>query len=184
MNHFRQQSRNQSADHEHIIPIIINNNNFNKGSDTDPTLLSFDDAVVLFHEFGHGLHGMLSDVTYQRLSGTSVLRDFVELPSQLFEHWLSQKVVLKKYARHYRTNEVIPDILLDKLMNGKGFNQGFNTVEITACSLVDTALHKLDDVKNVDLSIFEKQELERLGMPSGIILRHRLPHFQRKQLYF
>lgn len=176
MNSFRSQHRNNDKA-ENVIPIVINNNNFNKGGEGQPTLLSFDDAVVLFHEFGHGLHGMLSNVTYDRLSGTSVLRDFVELPSQLFEHWLSQEVVLKAHARHFLTDESIPDELLTRLMKARKFNEGFSTVEYTASALVDTALHKASS-KELDIARFEQEELQRLGMPEGIIMRHRPAHFQ------
>lgn len=165
---------------ENSVPIIVNNNNFARGSDSEPTLLSFDDAKTLFHEFGHGLHGMLSDVTYNRLAGTSVLRDFVELPSQLYEHWLSQPVVLKKHARHYKTNEPIPDELLQKLMAARAFNQGFDTVEYTACALIDQMLHQIpsESLADFDMKAFEVSELQRLGMPDGIVLRHRPSHFQ------
>jgi len=145
----------------------------------EPTLLSFDDAKTLFHEFGHGLHGMLSNVTYKRLAGTSVLKDFVELPSQLYEHWLSESVVLKKYARHYKTNEPIPEILLQKLVSARNFNLGFDTVEYTACALLDQSIHQIpaNDLPALDISSFETKELDRLGMPSGIVLRHRPAHF-------
>eukprot|EP01038_Epipyxis_sp_PR26KG_P011918 gene11918-15950_t len=176
MSEFRSQQKNlASGNGDNVIPIVINNNNFNKG---EPTLLSFDDATTLFHEFGHGLHGMLSNVTYRRLSGTSVLRDFVELPSQLYEHWLSQPVVLKAHARHYQTNEPIPDSILDKLTASKHFNQGFETIEYTASALVDVALHKRANVDDLDINEFEKEELTRLGMPDGIVMRHRPAHFQ------
>lgn len=163
-----------------VIPIVTNNNNFNKPSEGETCLLSFDDAVTLFHEFGHGLHGMLSNVTYRRLAGTSVLRDFVELPSQLYEHWLSQPEVLKQHARHFQTGEVIPEELLGRLMAARSFNQGFQTIEYTASALVDAAVHQLDSTQLQGLSLksFEEQELARLGMPQGIVMRHRLPHFQ------
>ena len=127
--------------------------------------------------------GMLSDVTYQRLAGTSVLRDFVELPSQLYEHWLSEPIVLKKHARHYLTNEPIPDELMSKLKNAKTFGEGFGTIEYNACVLVDIALHKLTtEVAELDITKFEHEELGRLGMPSGIVMRHRPAHFARKLL--
>ena len=180
MSSFRVQHRNTGNGEESVVPIIINNNNFNKPGEGETALLSFDDAVTLFHEFGHGLHGMLSNVTYKRLSGTSVLKDFVELPSQLYEHWLSEPVVLKKHARHYATNECIPDELLGRLMKARSFNQGFQTIEYTASALVDAYLHVLPSVDGLDLIDFEKKTLEKLGMPQGIIMRHRLPHFQRK----
>ena len=163
-----------------VIPVIVNNNNFSKGADGEPTLLSFDDAKTLFHEFGHGLHGMLSNVTYAELAGTSVLRDFVELPSQLYEHWLSEEIVLKNHARHYLTNEQIPDSLLERLNKARNFNNGFDTVEYTASALIDQALHKLNDVEllNLDILEFESAELKSLDMPKGIIPRHRPIHFQ------
>ncbi len=185
MSSFRTQHRNHAnGSTDSIIPIIINNNNFNKPSSPDePCLLSFDDTVTLFHEFGHGLHGMLSNVSYRRLSGTSVLKDFVELPSQLYEHWLSEPVVLAKHARHYATNEVIPDELLQRLMKARKFNQGFQTIEYTASALVDIYLHLIESPsKDLDLIEFEKETLAKLGMPDGVVMRHRLPHFQRKLL--
>lgn len=163
MSHYRAQHRNTGNPQiDEVIPIIVNNNNFNKPSGEDGvTLLSFDDARTLFHEFGHGLHGMLSNVTYQRLSGTSVLRDFVELPSQLYEHWLSEQTVLQKHAKHYLTNEVIPEALLTKLMKAQKFNQGFATIEYTASALVDAKLHLLNkDLGSLDLTQFEKEILE------------------------
>lgn len=183
MSEFRCQYR--TAQGERVIPIVINNNNFNKPAGDSVALLSFDDAVTLFHEFGHGLHGMLSNVTYRRLAGTSVLRDFVELPSQLYEHWLSEREVLKQHARHYQTQEPIPDELLQRLMAARHFNQGFQTIEYTASALVDAAVHQLsgEEVASVDLKAFEQEELVRLGMPQGIVMRHRLPHFQRKEAH-
>lgn len=174
MSHYRPQSPG-------VVPIVCNNNNFNKGSEASPSLLAFDDAVTLFHEFGHGLHGMLSNVNYKRLAGTNVLKDFVELPSQLYEHWLSQPEVLKKHARHYQTGEPIPDALLKRLMAARSFNQGFQTIEYTACALVDTAVHRVTDLENFSMAEFEKAELARLEMPSGIVMRHRPAHFLRKQ---
>lgn len=177
MSEFRTQNRNSDASGEFVYPIIVNNNNFNKG---EPTLLSFDDAETLFHEFGHGMHGMLSDCRYKRLAGTNVLRDFVELPSQLMEHWLKEPKVLKKHARHYETDEPLPDELFARLMAAQAFNQGFDTIEYLSCALVDQALHKVPeaDLKDVKMDAFEKAELARLGMPKGIAMRHRLPHFQ------
>jgi peptidyl-dipeptidase Dcp len=132
---------------------------------------------TLFHEFGHGLHGLLSQVTYERLSGTRVLRDFVELPSQLFEHWAVEPEVLKKHARHVQTGESIPDELIRRLQRAQHFNQGFETVEYTACALLDMALHAQATEEGVDITQFEQQELARLGMPREMVLRHRLPHF-------
>jgi peptidyl-dipeptidase Dcp len=169
--------RNQSRIDGDTLPIIVNNNNFAKAAPGEPTLLSADDARTLFHEFGHGLHGLLSQVTYERLSGTQVLRDFVELPSQIFEHWAFEPEVLKRHARHHATNERIPDELIAKLKDAWRWNQGFETVEYTACALVDMALHARPDTDGVDISEFERAELARIGMPREIVLRHRLPHF-------
>ena len=173
MSAYRWQSR---ADGE-TLPIIVNNNNFAKGPAGEPTLLSADDVRTLFHEFGHGLHGLLSQVTYERLSGTNVLRDFVELPSQLFEHWAFEPAVLQRHALHHATGQPIPEELIDRLKAARRFNQGFETVEYTACALVDMALHALPDADGVDITAFERAELERIGMPREIVLRHRLPHF-------
>jgi peptidyl-dipeptidase Dcp len=159
------------------LPIIVNNNNFAKAPAGEATLLSADDVRTLFHEFGHGLHGLLSQVTYERLSGTKVLRDFVELPSQLFEHWAFEPAVMKRHALHHTTNEPIPDAIIERLHEARRFNQGFETVEYTACALVDMALHALPDADAVDIGEFERAELERIGMPREIVLRHRLPHF-------
>jgi peptidyl-dipeptidase Dcp len=180
MSSFRQQSRNGGVGDGsgHVLPIVINNNNFAKGAEGEPTLLSFDDASTLFHEFGHGLHGLLSNVTYERLSGTSVLRDFVELPSQIFEHWLSEPEVLKRHARHYQTGEAIPDALIEKLHNARFFNQGFETVRYTASALVDMAAHALTADHAPDVVEFERGELERIGAPSVVGMNHRMTHFQ------
>jgi peptidyl-dipeptidase Dcp len=178
MSAYRSQSRNGDAQGASVLPIIVNNNNFAKGALGEPTLLSFDDARTLFHEFGHGLHGLLSNVGFERLSGTSVLRDFVELPSQLFEHWLSEPEVLKRHARHVRTGEAIPDVLVDKLRAASRFNQGYETVRYTASALVDMAVHAQTSLDATDIAAFEAAELQRLGMPPGIGMNHRLAHFQ------
>jgi len=170
MSNYRSQSRIDGD----VLPIVVNNNNFAKGS---PTLLSMDDVRTLFHEFGHGLHGLLSQVTYERLSGTRVLRDFVELPSQLFEHWALEPEVLRKHALHVQTGEPIPDSLIQRLLKAQHFNQGFETVEYTACALLDMALHATASDDGIDITEFERAELERLGMPREMVLRHRLPHF-------
>lgn len=159
-------------------PIVLNVCNFNKPAAGEPALLSFDDARTLFHEFGHGLHGMLSNVTYPLLSGTSVPSDFVELPSQLYEHWLEVPEILEKYARHAKTGEPMPKALLDRLLATRTYGQGFATVEYTACALVDLDLHGRKDDEPLDVTDFERQDLERLQMPAEIVMRHRLPHFQ------
>ncbi len=174
MNSFRQQ---QKLDGEEK-PIVVNVMNFAKGDGQQPCLLSFDDARTLFHEFGHALHGILSDVTYPLISGTNVARDFVEFPSQLYENWLEQRQVLTRFALHYETKAPMPEALLEKLLSARQFNQGFATVEYTASALVDLALH-LDPKENpIDVIAFEKNELERLGLPAAIAMRHRTPHFQ------
>ncbi|WP_395697669.1 M3 family metallopeptidase [Methylocella sp.] len=160
------------------LPIIVNVMNFSPGGEGEPTLLSFDDARTLFHEFGHGLHGMLSDVTFPTLAGTNVARDFVEFPSQLYEHWLEQPELLRRYARHYATGEPIPEALIDKLIAARKFNQGFATLEYAASALVDLALHLDPNPEELDVVALERRELARLGMPDAVAMRHRTPHFQ------
>ncbi|MBP5991854.1 MAG: M3 family metallopeptidase [Piscinibacter sp.] len=177
MSNYRQQSRNVAGGGA-ISPIVVNNNNFAKGAAGAPTLLGFDDARTLFHEFGHGLHGLLSSVTYERLSGTNVLRDFVELPSQLFEHWLTEPAVLKKHARHVETGEPIPDALVARLHAARKFNQGYETVRYTASALVDMAVHSMESSEGPDIVAAERAVLERIGLPPGVGMNHRLPHFQ------
>ena len=161
-----------------VLPIVVNVMNFAKAPEGQASLLSFDDARTLFHEFGHGLHGMLSDVTYPLLSGTGVTRDFVEFPSQLYEHWLEQPELLRRFAVHKDTGAAIPDALLGRLLAARNFNQGFATVEYTASALVDLDLHASATEAPVDVVAFETMTLDRLGMPHGIIMRHRTPHFQ------
>jgi peptidyl-dipeptidase Dcp len=178
MSALRWQHRNGPGGGE-SIPLILNNNNFAKGAPGRPTLLSMDDARTLFHEFGHGLHGLLSNVTYQRLSGTQVLRDFVELPSQMFEHWLSEPEVLQRHARHWQTGEPMPDALMRRVQAARRFNQGYETVRYTASALVDLAVHALTEAEPpADLCAFEAETLVRLGLPHGVGLNHRLVHFQ------
>jgi peptidyl-dipeptidase Dcp len=160
-----------------VTPIILNICNFSKPAAGEPALLSFDDARTLFHEFGHGLHGLLSNVTYPLLSGTSVASDFVELPSQLYEHWLEVPEVLEQYARHARTGEPMPKALLDKLLETRNFGQGFGTVEYTSCAILDLDLHSLARMEGFDADKFEKDALARIEMPAEIVMRHRLPHF-------
>jgi peptidyl-dipeptidase Dcp len=161
-----------------IRPLVVNVMNFNKAADGAPTLLSFDDARTLFHEFGHALHALLSDVTYPSLSGTSVLRDFVELPSQLYEHWLERPEVLQRFALHHRTGEPMPEALLKKVLDARTFNQGCATVEYVASALVDLDYHSLDRADGLDVAAFERAALEKIGMPEEIVMRHRSPHFQ------
>jgi len=177
MSFFRLQSRNGEDDGA-VLPIIVNNNNFAKGAPGAPTLLSVDDARTLFHEFGHGLHGLLSNVTYERVSGIKVLRDFVELPSQLFEHWLEEPEVLKRHARHHETGAPIPDALIERLHRARHFNQGYETVRYAASALVDMAVHARTTDEPLDVVAFEQAELARLGLPAAVGVNHRLVHFQ------
>lgn len=156
-------------------PIIYNICNFAKPPKGKPALLSLDDARTLFHEFGHALHGLLSEVKWPSVSGTSVARDFVELPSQLFEHWVTVPETLKTYARNVKTGEPMPQELLDKVLAARTFNGGFDAVEFTASALVDMAFHEGGKVD--DPTEFERKELQKLGMPKAIIMRHRPPHF-------
>ena len=160
-----------------ISPLVINVCNFSKGADGEPSLLSPDDARTLFHEFGHGLHGMLSDVTYPSLSGTSVFTDFVELPSQLYEHWQEQPQVLRQFARHYQTGEPLPDDLLQRFLAARKFNQGFATVEFVSSALIDLEFHTQPASAIPDVRAFERAELEKIGMPAEISLRHRPQQF-------
>jgi peptidyl-dipeptidase Dcp len=158
-----------------IAPIVVNNNNFAKGT---PTLLSFDDAETLFHEFGHGLHGLLSRTRYPSQSGTAVRRDFVEFPSQIFEHWMSVPETLRAYARHSETGEPIPEDLLRRLLAARNFNQGFATVEYTAAALLDLELHVAPAPEAIDVVGFERAIMDKIGMPAEIGVRHRPTHFQ------
>jgi peptidyl-dipeptidase Dcp len=160
-----------------IAPLVINVCNFSKGAEGQPSLLSPDDARTLFHEFGHGLHGMLSDVTYPSLAGTSVFTDFVELPSQLYEHWQEQPQVLQQFARHYQTGEPLPADLLQRFIAARKFNQGFATVEFVSSALIDLEFHTQPASAVADVRAFERQELERIGMPAEISLRHRPQQF-------
>lgn len=157
------------------LPIVYNVCNFAKPAEGKPALLSLDDARTLFHEFGHALHGMLSNVTYPSVSGTGVSRDFVELPSQLYEHWLTVPDILKRYAVHYQTGEPMPEALLDKVLAARTFNSGFATVEFTSSALVDMAYHTAET--QGEPMALEAATLEKIGMPKSIVMRHRSPHF-------
>jgi peptidyl-dipeptidase Dcp len=168
MSSFRDQ---QKLDGD-VLPIVTNNSNFSK---SDPCLLSFDDAVTLFHEMGHALHGLLSKVRFPRLSGTNVARDFVELPSQLFEHWLEEPAVLERFARHYQSGEPIPKPLLEKLLAARNYGQGFATVEFLASAQIDMDFHTLPP--GGDPKAAQADTLARIGMPEEIVPRHSAPHF-------
>lgn len=172
MNAYRSQDK---LDGE-TTTIVSNNSNFVKGKEGEPVLISWDDASTLFHEFGHALHGLNSNVTYPTLSGTNVARDYVEFPSQLLEHWLSTPEVLNKFALHYQTGKPMPKEILDKINKSSKFNQGFATVEYLASALVDMKLHLAGD-KKIDADAFERETLAELGMPKEIVMRHRTPQF-------
>lgn len=167
--------RDQEALDERVSPIIVNNNNFARA---EATLLSFDDAETLFHEFGHALHGLLSRVRYVAQSGTSVRRDFVELPSQIYEHWLALPETLGRYARHHATGAPMPEALMQRLLGARTFNQGFATVEYVSSALIDMALHRHPAPESLDIEAFEREFLAQIGMPREIGLRHRPAHFQ------
>lgn len=172
MNSYRRQHRMDGE-----VPTIVSNNaNFVKGKPGEPVLISWDDAETLFHEFGHALHGLLSNVTYPSLSGTAVPRDYVEFPSQLLERWLSTPEVLEQFALHYQTGEPIPQELVEKIERTSTFRQGFDTVEYLASAIVDMKLHLAGDRK-IDPDAFERETLEELGMPEEIVMRHRTPQF-------
>jgi peptidyl-dipeptidase Dcp len=172
MHEYRSQDRVDTP----VPTIVSNNTNFVKGKPGEPILVSWDDAVTLFHEFGHALHGLNSNVTYPSLSGTSVARDFVEFPSQLNEHWLMTPEILTRFALHYQTGQPMPLDLLKKIEKSKTFNQGFMTVEYLAGAIVDMKLH-LAGAQKIDPDAFEKQTLAEIGMPAEIVMRHRTPQF-------
>ncbi len=159
-----------------VTPIVSNDCNFMKGSPGQPSLLTWVDATTLFHEFGHALHGLCSNVTYPTLSGTSVSQDFVELPSQLLEHWLETPEVLERFALHHETGAPMPPELVEKVRKAQNFNSGFTTVEYLSCALLDMELHLAGEAQ-IEPSSFEREALARIGMPREVIMRHRLPHF-------
>ena len=173
MNAYRSQERFKGE----VTTIVSNNSNFVKGAPGEPVLISWDDAETLFHEFGHAIHGLNSNVTYPTLSGTAVARDYVEFPSQLNEHWLSTPEVLSRFAVHYQTGKPIPQALVDKIKKASTFNQGFATVEYLSSALIDMKLHLAGDV-TIDPDKFEREELAKLGMPKELVMRHRTPQFQ------
>ncbi|UCC75206.1 MAG: M3 family metallopeptidase [Gemmatimonadota bacterium] len=173
MNDLRAQSRLDGD----VKAIVTTNFNFAPPTDDTPSLLSFGDAETVYHEFGHALHGLLSDVTYESLSGTNVPRDFVEFPSQIMEHWMSEPEVMRLYAQHYRTGETIPDELIDKIQASGKFNQGFATVEYLAASYLDMAWHTLSEPEEKEPRSFEDVEMARIGLIDEIIPRYRSTYF-------
>lgn len=172
MNAYRSQERVEGE----ITTIVSNNSNFVKGKPGEPVLISWDDATTMFHEFGHALHGLSSNVTYPSLSGTNVARDYVEFPSQILERWVSTPEVLSRFMVHYQTGKPIPQALVDKIKKAATFNQGFATAEYLSSALVDMKLHLAGD-KKIDADAFEKETLASLGMPSELVMRHRTPQF-------
>ncbi|HUP47627.1 MAG TPA: M3 family metallopeptidase, partial [Thermoanaerobaculia bacterium] len=172
MNAYRRQERFDRP----VTTIVSNNSNFVKGNPGDPVLISWDDAETLFHEFGHALHGLLSNVNYPSLAGTAVARDYVEFPSQLLEHWLSTPEVLQRFALHYRTGQPIPQRLVERIERASKFNEGFATTEYLASAIVDMRMHLAGD-RTIDPVEFEKAVLAEIGMPREIVMRHRSPHF-------
>ena len=171
-----------------VHPIIYNVGNYNPPTDGKPALLTLDQVETMFHEFGHGLHGLLSKCTYNGLSGTAVARDFVELPSEVMEHWAFEPEVLKMYAKHYETNEIIPDELILKIENAGSFNQGFRTTELVAAALLDMKWHtitatpnfnprNIEGVKELDVRKFEADAMNEIGLISSIIPRYRSTYF-------
>jgi peptidyl-dipeptidase Dcp len=168
--------RNQERFDAEVTTIVSNNSNFVKGAPGEAVLVSWEDAETLFHEFGHALHGLSSNVSYPSLAGTAVARDYVEFPSQLLEHWLSTPEVLGRYALHVQTGKPLPQDLAARIERASTFNQGFNTVEALAAALVDMKLH-LAGERDIDPDAFERDTLKAIGMPEEIVMRHRTPHF-------
>lgn len=174
MNSFRKQSRENGKD---VTPIVCNVCNFTKPTGDTPALLTFDEASTLFHEFGHALHGLLSNSTYGSLSGTAVPRDFVELPSQIMENWAADPEVLTTFATHYKTGAPMPKALIEKIKKAGTFNQGFATVEYLAASFLDMDWHTLTDAKEIDPTAFEEQSMKKIGLMPSIVSRYKTPYF-------
>lgn len=172
MNAYRRQEKVDG----NVTTIVSNNSNFVKGKPGEPVLISWDDAETLFHEFGHALHGLNSNVTYPSLAGTAVPRDYVEFPSQLLEHWLSTPQVLQRFAVHFQTGKPIPQALVDRIARASTFNEGFATTEYLASALVDMKMH-LAGARKIDPDVFERETLAQLGMPNELVMRHRTPQF-------
>ena len=168
--------RSQERFDKEITTIVSNSSNFAKGKPGEPVLINWDDAITLFHEFGHAVHGLASNVNYPSLSGTSVARDYVEFPSQLLEHWLSAPEVLERFASHHHTGKPMPAALLERIKRAATFNEGFATTEYLSAALVDMKLH-LAGSQRIDPSAFERQTLSELGMPREVVMRHRTPQF-------
>ncbi len=159
-------------------PVIVNVGNFTKPTADAPSLLTLDEVETLFHEFGHAMHGMLTRCSYPKVSGTNVARDFVELPSQLMEHWATHPEVLKMYARHYKTGELIPDSLVQRMKSASKFNQGFNTTELVAAAILDMDWHMLDTPEKQDVRKFETEAMTKIGLINEIVPRYRTTYFK------
>ena len=175
MNNYREQYK--TADGTDVRPVVSITCNFSKPVGDKPALLSYDEVETLFHEFGHGLHGLLSQCTYKTISGTNVARDFVELPSQIMEHWASEPEVFKMYAKHYKTGEVIPQELINKIGKSGKFNQGFVTSEFIAAAILDMDFHTINKQGEIDVNEFEKQSMDKIGLIKEIIPRYRSTYF-------
>jgi peptidyl-dipeptidase Dcp len=175
MNAYRMQA---GTGKDAVTPIICNVCNFSKPSGDKPSLLSLDEVETLFHEFGHALHGLLSKVEYRSLAGTSVSRDFVEMPSQIMENWATEPGVLKMYAKHYKTGETIPDALIKKIQNSSHFNQGFATTEYLAAAFLDMDWHTLTEPEENDVHKFENASMDKIGLIPEIIVRYKSPYFR------
>ncbi len=175
MNTFRNQS---NMDGDNIIPIVVNVGNFTKPTTDTPSLLSQDEATTLFHEFGHALHGLLSECTYPSISGTSTPRDFVEFPSQVLENWVFEPEMLALYAYHYETGEVMPNELVEKINNASKFNQGFATVEYMAASYLDLAYHTITEPISGNINEFENAAMDKIGLIDAIVPRYRTGYFR------
>jgi peptidyl-dipeptidase Dcp len=175
MNAYRKQS---AIDGKMVHPIICNVGNFTKPVGDSPSLLTLDEVETLFHEFGHALHGLLANRTYPSITGTDVARDFVEFPSQVTEYWATAPEVLKSYARHYQTNEPMPDALIAKMQKASTFNQGFVTVEYMSATYLDLAYHTQESTREYDINRFEKEALAKIGMLPEIVVRYRSPYFR------
>jgi peptidyl-dipeptidase Dcp len=175
MNNYREQYISKEGND--IRPVVSVTCNFSKPVGDKPALLSYDEVETLYHEFGHALHGLLSKCTYRSISGTNVPRDFVELPSQIMEHWAAEPEVLKIYAKHYKTGEIIPRELIDKMIKSGKFNQGFATTEFIAAAILDMDYHTMTKAGNIDVNGFEKKAMEKIGLISEIIPRYRSTYF-------
>ena len=174
MTSFREQKYENG---KRVLPIISIVCNFSKPTADAPALLTYDEVNTFFHEFGHALHGLLSDVKYTTLSGTNVPTDFVELPSQIMENWAAEPEVLKLFAKHYKTGEIIPDALIEKIKNSGTYGQGFATAEYLAASILDMDFHTLTEIPETDIATFEKNSMQKIGLPSEIIPRYKSTYF-------